>query len=167
MGLLRWIACRWIPAGAKAKTTSHLYFTFLESLIEGKNLDEDESARLEIDDAASNVGKQLAGELRETFHLGDSIPDAVDAWKIGCVAADLKFRVEKDGDKYLFHHPHCPMHEYFTSRGIVPCKHLCIPMVTSIAESICPDCEVEVVREGSLETTCIKLIKPRHPGGKP
>ena len=164
MGLLRWIACRWIPPGAKASTTARLYFTFLKSLTEGKDLDRDDAAMHEITSAAAKVGVQLADELRDTFKLGSSIMDAVDAWKIGCVAANLKFRVEKDGGKYIFHHPRCPMHEYFTGRGIVPCAHLCLPMVVSIAQTICPDCEVEVVRDGTLEATCIKLIKPKSAG---
>jgi hypothetical protein len=164
MGLLRWIACRWIPPGAKASTTARLYFEFLKSLVENKNLDEDDPILDEISAAAAKVGEKLAFELAETFKLGNTITDAVDAWKIGCVAANLKFRVERDGDKYIFHHPHCPMHAYFTVRGIVPCNHLCLPMVKSIAETICLDCEVEFVREGTIESTCIKLIKPKASG---
>ncbi len=162
MSLMRWIACRWIPPGAKAATSLRMYHEFLEALVDGKDIDSDETLRNRIVDAAAELGDSLAGEVRDTFNLGDSITDAVDAWKIGCVAGGVKYRVVKEGDKYVFHHPVCPMHAYFTERGIVPCEHLCMPTVIRIAESICPGCEVEIIRKGSLESTCIKAIRPRR-----
>jgi hypothetical protein len=138
-----------------------MYFSFLQSLLEQGDLENDEEFRRKIEAVSSDVGVKLAEQVRSTFKLGDSIIDAVDAWKIGCVAAGFKFRVEKEGERYTFHHLICPMHKFFTKRGIVPCKTLCLPTVAAIARTICPDCDVEIIREGDLETTCIKAIKPK------
>ena len=158
MSLMKWIACRWIPPWIRADTSYRTYFAFLQSLIEQGDIENDEEFKRMLETAAWGVGVKLAEEVRSTFKLGNTIKDAVDAWKIGCVASGFKFSVEIEGDKYIFHHHICPMHKYFTARGIIPCESMCIPTVTAIARTICPDCDVEVIRNGDLKSTCIKAI---------
>jgi hypothetical protein len=163
MSLKKWIATRWIPPGARAATTYRVYLTFLKSLLETRDISTDENAKRELENASAKLGEQLAKEIRDAFNLKDTIIDAVDAWKIGCVASGIKARVLKEGDAYIFHHPVCPMHRYFTEKGMVPCSTLCLPTVTAIAKTICPECDVEIIHGGDLESTCIKSIKPGKP----
>ncbi len=143
-----------------------MYLAYLESLLAQGDIENDAAFREMVRQAASDMGVKLATEVRDAFGIGNSIEDAVDAWKIGCVAAGVKYRVEKEGDSYVFHHPVCPMHEYFTQRGIVPCENLCLPTVEAIARTICPVCEVEVVHQGDLTSTCIKAIRLKKMGSE-
>jgi len=164
---MRWIACRWIPPWIRADASYRLYLSFLEALTKQGDMEKDDEFRGTVEAAARDVGVKLACEVRDAFKLGNRVRDAADAWMIGCVTAGIKYRLEKNGGKYVFHHPKCSMHEYFTSRGIVPCRSLCIPMVIAIAQSICPGCEVEIVREGELKSTCIKSLTLKNPGIPP
>jgi hypothetical protein len=138
-----------------------MYLAFLQALLEQGDVEKDPKFRAMVESSASKVGVKLADDVRKAFKLGDSLQDAIDSWRIGCVTAGIKFTVRKEGDTFIFDHPYCPMHEYFTSKGIVPCSTLCLPMVETIAKEICPNCEVEIVQPGDLQRTCIKALKLR------
>jgi len=163
MSFMRWIACRWIPPWLRADASYRIYLSFLDSLAKQGNMETDDEFRRKVESAARDVGVKLAGEVRDAFKFGSAIGDAVDAWRIGCNTAGVKYRMEKKGGKYVFHHPKCPMHKYFTSRGIIPCKSVCLPMVIAIAQSVCPECEVEIVRDGDMKSTCIKALSLKAP----
>ncbi|MHA1208300.1 MAG: hypothetical protein ACTSSA_03335, partial [Candidatus Freyarchaeota archaeon] len=59
-------------------------------------------------------GKIQGETLKERLGLGNSLKDAVDAWKIASNLTNLKARIEKRGpDSYVTYHLNCPMHEAF------------------------------------------------------
>ncbi|MEX2706170.1 MAG: hypothetical protein Q6352_013085 [Candidatus Freyrarchaeum guaymaensis] len=101
-------------------------------------------------------GKIQGETLKERLGLGNSLKDAVDAWKIACNLTNLKAKFEKRGqDSYVAYHLNCPMHEAFKRYKIL-CDVACFPMVEAMAKAVCPESKMSVIRKPTLEETCVK-----------
>lgn len=103
-------------------------------------------------------GRNQGELLKERLGLGNTLKDAVDAWKIACNLTKLKAKFEKTGEtSYDAYHLNCPMHEVFKKYKI-SCGVACFPMVEALATTVCPEAKMTVVRKPTLEETCVKRL---------
>jgi len=111
-----------------------------------------------IADVFREQGRNQGNLLKERLGLGNTLKDAVDAWKIAGNLTKLKAKFEKSGENsYDAYHLNCPMHEAFRKYKIL-CDVACFPMVEAMAKTVCPQAKMSVVRKPTLEETCIKRL---------
>lgn len=105
------------------------------------------------------LGEEDGKKLKEELNLGDSLKDAADAWIIAGNIFKVKMIARELNDKEIeFHHPYCPMWNFFKSKGKIYCKTLCLPYVESVAKAVSPNIEMEIVQPPSEKNTCIKKL---------
>jgi len=104
-------------------------------------------------------GAEDGKKLKEELNLGDSLEDAADAWLIMGNVFKVKMIAKKlNKNEIEFHHPYCPMWNFFKSKGKIYCKTLCLPYVESFAKAVSPNIEMVIVQPPTEENTCIKKL---------
>jgi hypothetical protein len=105
------------------------------------------------------LGEQDAKNMKERLGLGDSLSDAVDAWKVvGHVMGAKMEAHEVSPDHVETVHPFCPQYEAFNDVGKLYCESVCLPYVRAIGEGIGEGVKMEVVRPADADSTCIKAL---------
>ncbi|TFF91205.1 hypothetical protein EU545_05090 [Candidatus Thorarchaeota archaeon] len=112
-----------------------------------------------ISEIFRRLGEEDAKNMRERLGLGDTLSDAVDAWKVvGHVMGAKMEAQEISPDRVETTHPFCPQYEAFKDVGKLYCESVCLPYVRAIGEGIGKGVRMEVVRPADEESTCIKAL---------
>lgn len=106
-----------------------------------------------------NLGTEDAKNMKERLGLGDTLSDAVDAWKIVGHVMGAKMEARKvSPDRVETVHPFCPQYEAFKDAGKLYCESVCLPYVRAVGEGIGDGVTMEVVRPADTDSTCIKAL---------
>ena len=105
------------------------------------------------------LGEEDAEALRERLDLGDTLKDALDAWRVigHVMGAKMKTRWIDD-NRVETDHPFCPQYNAFKDKGKLYCEAVCWPYVEAVAVGITKGARMEVPRPADSETTCTKAI---------
>ena len=107
----------------------------------------------------TGFGEEDGKKLKEELNLGNDLKDAVDAWLIMGNIFKVKMIARKLNEKEVeFYHPHCPMWNFFKSKGKIYCETLCLPYVESFAKAVSSNIEMAIVQPPTEENTCIKKL---------
>jgi hypothetical protein len=163
MGLTRAFAKRGlIPSGQKvSELRENLARLMVESAIVLHDRFDEEGLDA-LSEVFRRLGEEDAEEMKSRLGLGETLQDAVDAWRvIGHIMGAKMKVVEVSSNRVNTEHPYCPQHEKFNERGRLHCESVCLPYVRAIAEGVAPSVKMEVIEPASEDKTCIKSLVVR------
>ncbi|MHA1246662.1 MAG: hypothetical protein ACTSPE_04990 [Candidatus Thorarchaeota archaeon] len=160
MGIMKAAAVRGlIPAGNKVTELRSDLFRLMYEMAE---VLEEKYGREGLETAAevfARLGAQDGELMKSRLGLGDTLHDALDAWVIVGNIMGAKIKPRWVSDMHVeTEHPYCPQHEVFVERGKIYCEHVCLPYVNTLAKTICPAVEPEVVRAANMDHACVKAL---------
>ncbi|MFO7835402.1 MAG: hypothetical protein R6V83_02015 [Candidatus Thorarchaeota archaeon] len=160
MGLTRVFAKRGlIPSGQKV---SELRDNLARLMVESAVVFHDRFGSEGLDalsEVFRKLGEEDAMQLKDRLGLGETLVDAVDAWRVVGHVMGAKMKVVKVSETRVnTEHPYCPQYEKFKERGMLYCESVCLPYVRAIAEGVTPSVEMEVLEPANEERTCVKSL---------
>lgn len=150
----------YIPNYEKIKNMFQLLTSFLFSTYEIllQEFPEQKAKDLLIT-ISSYTGNKAAFMLKKELNMKNNYENAILAWKIGCKLLNFSIHTQKNKNGIYFYHDKDPLWEEFRKKDINLCHYICLPMVSTIAKNIYPECEIELFRQPDLQSPCIKLLK--------
>lgn len=160
MNIKAYIASKYIPAYEKNNKFFQLLIEYLiatyDSLAEEYDI---EQAKSILSNISFRTGIQVANILKKELILADTYESAVLSWKIGCRLLGLRIHTSPHKDGMLFYHDYDPLWLCFKEKTLDLCNHICVPLVTSVAQAIYPATSTHFERTPTLQSPCIKLLK--------
>lgn len=160
MGLTRAFAKRGlIPSGQKvSELRDNLARLMVESAIVLHERFGDEGLDA-LSEVFRRLGEEDAEQMKNRLGLGETLADAVDAWRVVGHVMGAKMKVvEVSENRVNTEHPYCPQYEKFKERGRLYCESVCLPYVRAIAEGVAPPVRMEVLEPATEDGTCVKSL---------
>ena len=160
MNIKRFFASRGlITNGARFSIVSESFYKLMVGVADLLKKNFGEKGERLLANLMAKFGTEDGEKMKEELNLGNSLRDAADAWLIMGNIFKVKMVAKKLNENEIeFHHPNCPMWNFFKSKGKIYCKTLCLPYVESLAKAVSPNIEMVVVQPPTEENTCIKKL---------
>lgn len=112
-----------------------------------------------VSEVFRRLGQEDAKSIKEKLGLGNTLKDALDAWKVIGHIMGSRMETRWMSDKRVeTNHPFCPQHQAFVKSGKLYCEAVCYPYVEGVAVGIADNIRMEVPKPADMSSACTKAL---------
>ncbi len=160
MGLARTAAIRGIiPSGNKVRELRDNLVRLMSASAVVMDERFGEAGLEAVSEVFRRLGQEDAKSIKERLGLGNTLKDALDAWRVIGHVMGAHMETKWISDKRVeTTYPFCPRHRAFVKSGKLYCEAVCYPYVEAVAVGIADSIRMEVPKPADMSSACTKAM---------